>query len=694
MYLFVCAALLFSLIINYPLWFVILCLLTGLVYALVLYYRNQKHNEFSKLTVYVVSALRFIAVSAIAFLLLSPLIKSITQTTEKPVIIVAQDNSESLVHTKDSAFYRNEYAQKLNELVNKLDEKYEVKKYSFGEKITENINFTYDEKQTDISSLFEELENKYSGRNIGAVLIASDGLFNKGYNPEYFTFDLKIPVYTIAMGDTTIKKDAMVVKVEHNRFAYVGNKFPVQLIIAAKQLKGASSTLTVSKNKENLFTQNVFFANNNFTTTLTLILDAKEKGIQHYHVKLASVPGETNVTNNEQDFFIDVRDGREKILFVANSPHPDVNAIKSAIESNQNYEVETFMADNFNQPLKKYSMIILHQISFSSKIITDLKNTEVPVWYIGVPPPSLSFGVNVPDFSNKINDAEAVISNSFPLFTLSDELRGFIRNTPAVQCPFGNYKIGPSANVLLNQKIGMVETTNPLMSFNPNGEQKTALFVGDGLWKWKLRDYAENNSHNLFNELIIKTIQYLSAKADKSFFRVLHNNNFSENESIQFDAEVYNPSYELINEPEVELTIINNDRKKFPFLFSKTSKAYKLNAGMLPTGHYKYEAKVKVGAKQFKQSGEFSVSALRIESINTTADHRMLYNLARKNEGKMFYPSELDKLYAQLEQREDIKAVVYSEKKLTDLINLKWLFFVLLFMLSIEWLMRKQSGAY
>ncbi|MBI2269884.1 MAG: hypothetical protein HYU69_05935 [Bacteroidetes bacterium] len=688
------SAILFSLILNYPLWFVIFCLLTGAGYSLILYYRDHKLNEFPQWLIYLISGLRFLVVSIVSFLLLSPLLRSTTKTSEKPVIIIAQDNSESIVHNKDSAFYRLEYQEKLNDLANDLSEKYEVKIYSFGDKITTDRTFTYKEKQTDISSLFDELETRYSGRNVGAIVIASDGLYNKGYNPEYTSFSLKAPVYTIAMGDTTIRKDAAIAKVAHNRFAYLGNKFPVQIVISAHRLKGLTTELTVSKKDEKLFSQQIFISNNSFNSTVTLILDAKESGIQRYHIKLTALPGESSTANNEQDFFIDVRDGREKILLVANAPHPDIAAIKDAIENNQNYEVETSLADNFNQPVKKYSLVILHQVNAVSKIITDIRNSEVPVWYIGTPPPTLSLGVNMNGMSNKINEVEAVMTTSFPLFTVSDELRNLIKNMPAVQSPFGNYRTGTSANVLLYQKIGIIETQTPLMIFDPNGDRKTALFIGDGLWKWRMRDYAENGSHKLFNELITKTIQYLSTKVDKSFFRIFQKNNFYENDAIEFDAEVYNASYELINEPDVEINIINSDNKKFPFVFSKTANAYHLNAGMLPVGQYRYEAKVKVGDKQYRQNGEFSVTAQQVETVNTIADHHLLFNMAKKHGGEMIYPNELGKLNTILQQREDIKTVVYSEKKLTDLINLKWLFFALFAILSLEWFIRKQNGAY
>jgi len=221
-----------------------------------------------------------------------------------------------------------------------------------------------------------------------------------------------------------------------------------------------------------------------------------------------------------------------------------------------------------------------------------------------------------------------------------------------------------------------------------------AVFYGEGIWRWRLQDFAEHGSHDLFNELVSKTVQYLSVKVDKSFFRIIAKNNFLENEPVQMEAEVYNESYELINTPEVSVVFTNADNKKYNYTFSKTSNAYRLDAGLLPVGEYKYEAKVKVGEKIYTQRGEFSISALQVELTNTTADHQLLYSLALKHGGEMVYPASMEKLSEKLNAREDIKTVSYSQKKLTDVISLKWLFFVALALISAEWFMRKRNGAY
>lgn len=97
----------FSLYTDYPLWLLIFCVLAGAAYSFVLYRKEKRFSETPQWVRISLPVLRFVAVTFIAFFLLSPLLKNISRTVEKPIIIFAQDNSESLVFGKDSSYYKN-----------------------------------------------------------------------------------------------------------------------------------------------------------------------------------------------------------------------------------------------------------------------------------------------------------------------------------------------------------------------------------------------------------------------------------------------------------------------------------------------------------------------------------------------------------------------------------------------------------
>jgi hypothetical protein len=68
--------------------------------------------------------------------------------------------------------------------------------------------------------------------------------------------------------------------------------------------------------------------------------------------------------------------------------------------------------------------------------------------------------------------------------------------------------------------------------------------------------------------------------------------------------------------------------------------------------------------------------------------------LAFKNNGKLFYPNQLDQLSDSLLSNPNIKTITYSHKDISELIDLKIIFFILLVLLSLEWFVRKFNGLY
>jgi hypothetical protein len=687
-----------------PLWYILLCLLAGGVYAAVLYFRNTRLGEFSRGIIWLLSGFRFLAVSLLCFLLLGPLLKTMNREVEKPVVVIAQDVSESTLLTADSAWYKNEYRKKIDELAARLGEKFEVKTYSFGERFRENFAPQWTDRQTDFSSLFGEIETRFSGRNLGAVIVASDGLYNKGESPVFAASWLKAPVFTVAMGDTTVRRDLLVNNVLHNKIAFLGNTFPLEVVAEAHRCNGVNSVLTVSQNGQTLFTQQLTINSDPFSTTIPVQLEARAVGLQRYRITLSPANGEQNLRNNTREILVDVLDGRQKVLLVSDGPHPDIGALKQSIENSQNYEAEAFTLDAFNEPVGKYNLAILHSIPSQSapgqKLMADLEAANIPVFYITGLQSQYTFfnnlkaGIRITSHGDRANECEAVPVNGFPLFSLSDNVVKYIPQFPAVQTPFADFQSTPATTPFMRQKIGALKTDYPLWVFAQQGDRKVAVFAGEGLWKWRLRDFADHGNHDIFNELVSKTVQYLAVKVDKSLFRLSTRNSWDENQQVSFEAEVYNESYELITEPEVTLTITNAAGKQFPFTFTKTATAYRLIAGQFPPGDYTYVGRVSVNGKAFTQKGSFSVVPLVMEASSLTADHQLLYNLAKRHNGEMVNARDIDRLEKLILAREDIRPVIYNPQQLNDLITRWWVFAILLLLLAVEWFLRKRNGAY
>jgi hypothetical protein len=686
---------------EYPVGFIFFCLLIGAVYAFALYFRTKK-DDISKWLVYVMTSFRFLTVSLVAFLLLSPLIKKQTEIIQKPLIILAQDNSRSILLSKDSGFYRKKYPDDIRNFSIDLHKKFDIAELSFGDRISNGLQTGFTEQETDISSLFDEVNIRYANRNIGALIIASDGIYNKGSDPFYASEKVRFPIFTIALGDTNLPRDLIIKKIICNKTVFLGDKFPVEIQIEADKCRNEKTELNVLQGDDVLFTRTLQFSGDKDFQKIELNLEAKSKGLQRYKVHLKPVDHENSVLNNIQEFFVDVNETRQKVAILFQIPHPDIFAIKQALEGSTRFEVETFKLDAFDEKPSKYDLIVLDQVPSNQGYfnLSTITGSNVSLLYI------LGTETNVDAFnslksglvitSSKLNFTETfpAINGDFSLFTLDKELQDVLKDVPPLISPMGTYQFSPVSDVLFNQNIGNVHTRIPLVFFFQAMDHKVGIIAGENIWKWRLSDYLQKGDHKVFDDLINKMVQYLSVKGDKSFFKVKVNNRFMENENVEFDAEVYNETYELINKDDVNLIIKDEKNNSYPFVFGKTEKAYYLNTGTFPVGSYSYTATAKIGKNTFTTKGEFIVSPLNLEFLNSVADHNLLYRISKAHDGEMFSPRDLHELEKKIMEREDIRQVSYSQKRFIDLSSNAWLFLLILALLSAEWFIRKRSGIY
>ena len=694
---------------QYPTWYIILCVLLGLAYATALYFGNTTFREQSKRLNWVLGVLRFLTVTFLAILLLSPLLKSIVREVKKPVIVLAQDQSESVIEGI-SDDQQKDYQTAFDQLSDDLSKDYEVKKYAFGNEVREGIDFQSKDKVTNISEFLKHLYDLYSNQNLGAVVMATDGIYNEGSNPIYAGTKIAAPIYTIALGDTTAKKDLVLKRVFHNKIAYLGDKFSIQIDLTAQNCAGSNTLLNIAKvengNTNRLQQIPVSIDKDDFFLTKEVILDADKSGVQRFRISLNQISGETTTANNSKDIFVDVLDARQKILILANSPHPDITAIKQSISNNKNYEVTSAYINNLNENIASFDFVILHQLpsrtNNASSVLRTLSDRKIPVLYIaGTQTNYSNFTkiqplVNITADQRNTNDIQATFAKDFSLFTLDDRLIQELPNFAPLLAPFGDFKENPNADILLFQRIGKIDTQYPLLLFGEQNSTKMGVLCAEGIWKWRLFDYLQNGNHELFDLLLSKTIQYLTLKEDKRKFRIsLDKNIFNENEPIFFDGELYNQSYELINDPDVSLSIRNEKGEEFNFTFNKTkNRSYSLNAGIFPTGNYTFHAEVMSSGQELTYDGQFSVQPIQLEIYETTADHRLLSLISEKYGGEMVYPADLNSITQKIKDKGSVLPVIYETTKTRSVINLKWIFFLLIGLLTLEWFIRRYFGSY
>lgn len=686
------------------LWLAPLCLVLGVALAWWLYRRPGARDGFAPGLARLLAVIRAVAVALIAFFLLEPLVRTTVREVRKPVVVVAHDGSSSLLAAGDTAVLRNAFRRDLEQFVERLGDRYDVRTFTYGQQVREGLHFDQQDALTNMSELFRTVHDRLSGPDLGAVVVTGDGIINRGRDPLLEAARLAIPIHTVALGDTTVRPDLLLRSVEHNRINYLGNEFPLLARVEARDLSGGRSRITVTHDGREVAARDLAITSDPWFAEVPFELMAPGPGIQRYTVTVATVDGEVSTVNNSVDLYIDVLDARQKVLLLGASPHPDLGAMRRGLQGLEGYGTELVFADDFAGQVEGYDLIVLHRLPSRTQPMTAvLQRAEakgIPVLVVlGEGMDFNAFnamgaGLRITGNRPATTDAQALVNPSFALFTLEgDEVRT-IERAPPLQVPFGQIEPGRSARVLLYQRVGAVRTEYPLVVVEQRSERRMATIAGEGWWRWRLADLQMNGSHAHVDRLLHKLVQFLALKADRKRFRVDHAPSFQAGEPVLFTAELYNASYDLVNAPEVELVLEDEEDQDLTYAFSRTTDIYRLDAGRLPAGRYRWSARTELDGERFTASGELLVRPLVVEQLTTVADHRLLADLAARSEGFMTNAGGLAKVEEAIRTRDSIAARSYTRGSYSDLIGLRWLFFVILALLTAEWAIRRRSGAY
>jgi hypothetical protein len=681
-----------------------LIILAALAVVLTLYYRNRENEEIGSSRLKLLMVLRFLSFFLTGVLLLSPFIRSQKKIIRPPLIVTAWDNSASVISAGDSLELTDRINNLKETVTRQLQKEYKTISYSFGQEteILKTLNFTG--KKSDYSNLISTILNNHYNENIGALILAGDGLYNKGLNPLNMLHDVNFPFYTIGLGDTTEVIDALIQNVRVNRTAFSGNSFPVEINTKFRKLKGRPLKLSIKQGGDILAEKVITPPDNDFFRSDEFILDAGAAGLKHFTANIEILKNERNIKNNRSEFVVNVLKNKQKILIISDGPHPDIGAVKNTLEQQQSFEVSVFTEEPYPSNIHEFNLIIMNQLPTPAKsmanLITESKNLRVPVLFIignktFLPQMNtIAEGIDINPLAGSREEAQAVVNSSFATFNLSEDLKSLIPGLPPLQVPFANYRIDPRFDILLYQKLNNIETQKPLLATGIMKGKKTGIIFGEGIWKWRIYNYYLNRSHKEFNELITQLVQFLALRENEDNFMIDYKSVYDEIEDVIMTAEVYNEAFEKISNAEITILIKNEKSEEFNFTFDVSEEEYLLNAGNLPVGNYIFNAEVTAGQETFSEEGRFTITAVNIENIITRANHRILYQLAVRSGGDFLFPEQAEEIDKRLADSKSLQSVTYLQSMIDELLNIRWLFFVLSTLLGVEWFLRKYWGLY
>ena len=642
----------------------------------ILYYRKQKVlDDLSRWKKWALIALRSFTLFVLGVLLFGLIVENKDYKTEKPLFITLVDNSMSMLNYQDSSSVETQIASLESNLKTKYGDRFDFKSYVVGSDISEGER-SYSEKESNLDKGFDFIYNQYYNRNIGGICFVSDGNFNTGKNPVYSAEKISLtPVFSIGVGDTVLKRDQFIRNLAVNDVAFLNNQFPIEVDIEAHKMGNSSSTVSLWNKGQKLASEEVKYVDGSLDFVhVSFVLEAKETGFVNYTVKVERKDNESSYDNNERSFYVEVIDSRSKILILAKAPHPDLTAIRQVLDADENTEVVSKLISDWDGSLNDYALLIWHDPGHANNnLIADkIRTSKTPVLYLvgGQSTNSnlkkLNIGLNYPG-GTRFDEVQGSASESFQLFEVSEDLKKAIRNFPPLTVRFGGVQVS-GGNVLISQRIGPVVKNDPVLTFKTESGNKYGVLVGEGLWRWKISEYADYGENKRFNELIQKTVQYLTVKKNTEPLRINLPNRFNVIDDVILNAEFYNSSFQRIVGPDISLILKNEEGVDIKYSFAKNTSDYVLSLGRLKKGKYSWVASTTFDGKKYEKSGVFIVDDISLEALSTHADHNLLKQIAAKTNGKFYSLANAGNLVNDINHEKILRVLPMKNPVLTTLL--------------------------
>jgi len=661
-------------------------LVLSLSVAFFQYYYKVKNKL--KVTI-ILFALKTLSLFLLILLLINPVIEKVVIENEKPILSILVDNSKSISYFKEAESVRDIVSNVNNN--NHLRDKFSINEFTFGKDLHVLDSLSFLENETNIAAAITGVTELHKEKIMPIVLI-TDGNQTIGYAYEFLSS--KHPIYPIIVGDTTKHVDLKITQLNVNKYSYIQNKFPVEVLLNYEGSEKVKTQFSIFSQGKTIFRENVTFSSDKKSATITANLTSTKEGLQYYTASIRKIENEKNTKNNTKNFSVEVIDEQTKVLILSSVLHPDVGALKKSIESNKQRSVDVFLIDKFNNQINDYQLIILYQVNNKFKsVISQLKQRNSNYLLVSGSNSDWNF-INKQQLGftkNAIHQTEnygAIYNGSFLTFLQEDI--GF-NNFPPLKDTFGEIAISKEHQILLHQNINGIQTTQPLLVNFDINNQKSAVLFGEGIWKWRAASFLTTNSFEEFDKFTGSLVQFLASNKKRARIEVNVENSYPANSTIHISAFYTDKNYQFDARAALELSITSketNEVTKIPF--SLVNNSYQVEIENLASGDYSY--RVEVLDQKINKYGRFKITEYQIEEQFTSANVNKLQQLATKTGGKLFYKNQIDDLANELLDNTSFYTVQKSSVKQQNLIDWKWVLFFVITLFTVEWFVRKYHG--
>lgn len=662
---------------------------TGLSWLI--YKDDYKKSNLWKVALF----LRFICILLVTLLLFSPIISFQKSTLLRPKLLIYRDASLSC--DSQSQFVFNKLMTELNQ---RVSSKVDIKQYKFANEVipesaVPDVNFG---SYTRFDEVGNHVQQFGKDESVVGAIVLSDGIVNKGKLPSFFQSSSSLPLHVIGIGDTTKYPDLNVQSLIGNEMVYQQNKFVIEASIFAIQSKNNSVSISIKENGRPILTETWKPGLERDFLKRLFEISPSQLGWVRYTLSLTGLQNERNINNNEKNIWVQVVDQKKKIHLVYGRPHPDLKAMKLALESKVQNEIVIYSGANGIK--SGGDLYIFHGFPSNKKeleVVRNLNQQKIPHWIFvdnQVALSLLDLTLNQPlnlSFA-QFQEVTTAISDQFGAFGLDSDMKTWKQFGP-VLTPLMKLSLPQNFQVELVQKWNGTLTNFPLMGLVENDQTRSIWFFGNGIWRWRMNEQRFNANSVVFDDWLSKNILWLAAagQKQKELKISIQDRELNVGEAYPLMISHFDKTGSLTMNGKVKLFVIDSANNKRELSLMKSMNAYKTQFIVPSTGQYKLRAELEDNHEVFDEV-IVNGSKSNLETSDLVSNFEGLRAFSRKFNGKFYNQNQIGELIKQMDSYS-----LNSDRLILQDVNLSvmqifWVLLIICVLFSIEWFLRKWLG--
>ncbi|MCK5033524.1 MAG: hypothetical protein KAS18_07815 [Calditrichia bacterium] len=699
--------------INIPFFIILILAIIAGVYTY-FYYRKTVPPVSEKIKIFL-GILRGTATFLILSLLFSPQLKLVWQNETNPEIIIAIDKSASMQITDDKE-QRFDIANTISEFItDKLINTNDIHTYYFDvDTITKTDSVIAGKLGTNIDFALNNISKKH--KDVESIILISDGIITEGSNPLFSNNIKKNTIHTIGIGDTTETPDVLIKNINANKTVYKNNPTTISAEITTKNLKDFETTAKLLYNNKIIAAKKVKINQSNEIYQIDFEIIPDKIGNIKYEVQIAGFESEKFKENNTYQFQLEVLKDKLKIGLLADKPGYDVKFIKQILKSEKSFILSSFIKIKPNF----YEVPLIHKIIDSSDVlllfdfpgknapsslinylINMIDKKRIPICYfvssqsnrysyqlLNKRFPEISYGTNkqfinvfaVPTIAGRLN-------NVFNIFDSSELNESFWQNCSPIEYYFNNIKMSKTDKVLLQTND---QSQMPVLLTNTYQGIHNLLFLGNGFWRWKFLSAEDKQFATAYETFIINLIKWISKNPGSKNINIdVNKKALPLGEELIANIQLYDAAFNPITDGEIKIQI-SGPSGDFEAITKNTGNGiYTWQYTPFVEGSYQIKADAYKN-DVFLGDNEIEINVLPVnnEFIYTRQDADFLNKLALSTNGKYFTADNYRDIVPLIPKTPRTNTLTVNY----DLWNKLYSLLLIIFLLSVEWFIRKRKG--